>query len=64
MGILQHSHEHTRSGVILKHYLMNDARARSPKFDSIFLGCALEEVEYLSVRYDSPLMFALHGSFL
>jgi len=39
------SHEHSRSGIVLKDDLMDNPRARSPKFYPVFLGRALQKVE-------------------
>lgn len=39
------SHEHSRSGIVLKDDLVDNPRARSPKFYPVFLGRALQEVE-------------------
>lgn len=39
------SHEHSRSGIVLEHDLMDDPRARSPEFYTVFLRCTLQKVK-------------------
>lgn len=54
-----HSHEHSRSGVVLEYDLVNDAGARFPEFDAILAGGTFKEIEHLLIGGNRPLLYVL-----